>query len=120
MPMWPSASARRGPTPLRNWTGRSRSVKVTPPRTPLVGPSRASLEDSGDEALRVERLEVVHPLPRAHPLHRQSHLLLERDHDPAARRAVELGEQDAGEADRLLEGAHLVERVLPDGRVEHD
>ena len=35
-------------------------------------------------------------------------------------RAVELGEDQAGEAERVVEGLHLRERVLPGVRVEHE
>src|SRR5262245_39284483 len=43
----------------------------------------------------------------------------DRAHDPALRSPVELGEDQSGQAERLVEDLHLAERVLAGVRIEH-
>ena len=52
-------------------------------------------------------------------MHRQAELLGDRHQDAAARGAVELGHDEAGDAGDLAEDLDLAERVLPDGGVQH-
>ena len=52
-------------------------------------------------------------------MHRQLELVGDGHQDAAARGAVELGHHQAGDAGGLAEDLDLVERVLPDGGVEH-
>ena len=47
-----------------------------------------------DEAVGIERLDVLGPLAHADELHGNVELLADRDHDASARGAVELGEED--------------------------
>ena len=60
-----------------------------------------SVDDGVDEALGVEGREVVRTLPQTDELDRDTELALDRDDDAALGGAVELGEDDAGDADDL-------------------
>ena len=53
------------------------------------------------EVVRVERPQVVQALADSDQLHGQAELVRDRDRDPALGRAVELGEGNARNADRL-------------------
>ena len=57
-------------------------------------------------------------LAEADELHRHAELALHRDDDAALGRAVELGEHDAGDVDRLAEDLGLAQAVLAGGGVE--
>jgi hypothetical protein len=65
-----------------------------------VGHGR-SVEDCGDEGLRVEGCQVVRALSEADQLDRHAELALDGDDDAALGGAVELGEHDAGDVDDL-------------------
>ena len=71
------------------------------------------------EIARGERRQIVDALADADEMHRQAELGGDRHQDAAARGAVELGHDQSGDARDLAENLDLAERVLPDGRVEH-
>ena len=121
-------------------TGRPRSR--TPPRP--RAPERSSPRSRGEQIReqrpveRRRRLEphaatsaraksaasngpqVVEPFADADELHRQPELVRDRDGDAALRRAVELRQRDAGDADRLGEEPRLLHPVLPGRRVDDE
>src|ERR1041385_705965 len=70
--------------------------------------------------LRIEWLQVFRLLAKADELDWQPEFLLDRDYHPALARAVELGDNEAGERDGLVKLARLVERVHAGGGVEHE
>ena len=80
-----------------------------------VSSSRAATNSSGSNATRSSAR-----LADADQLHRDAELGLDGEHDAALGGAVELGEHDAGDVDRLGELAGLREAVLAGGRVEHE
>src|SRR5687768_5319861 len=105
MPRRSSCWARLGPTPLRNCAGWS-SGEPTSGRGIYTESSEATeraqstLSGSQDltrEVRWVERRDVIDAFASANQLHRKVELLLERDHDAALGRAVELGQHDAGQ-----------------------
>ena len=63
--------------------------------------------------------EILGALADADVADRQPQLARDREYDAALRGAVELGHHDAGHAERLVELARLLERVLSLARVEH-
>src|SRR5581483_8000467 len=73
--------------------------------------------DGAREVVRVERLEILDPFADADGVDRQFEALGDGDQDAAARRAVELGHDEAGNAGDLLEDFDLIERVLARGGV---
>ena len=85
-----------------------------------VGGLASSVEQRLDERLRVEREQVLGLLPHPDEPHRDAELVLDREHDAALRRRVELGEHDAGQAHRLVERLGLDEAVLAGRRVEDE
>src|SRR5689334_6424406 len=54
-------------------------------------------EQCVDERGRFERRQIVGAFAKSDQLHRNTELLLDAEHDAALRRAVELGERDAGD-----------------------
>src|SRR6056297_1881612 len=74
----------------------------------LLGNSRDRLR----EIARGKRIEIVDALADADIMHRQGELVGQRHEDAAARRAVELGHDEAGYAGGLAEDLDLRERVL--------
>src|SRR5579885_1258897 len=76
--------------------------------------------DGAREVVRVERLEIVDPLADADGVDRQFEALGDGHQNAAARRSVELGHDEAGDARDLLEDFHLIERILARGCVEHE
>src|SRR6266849_6147702 len=76
-------------------------------------------EQGVHEGLRVEDLEVVDLLADPDQLDRYPQLLVDPDRDAALGGAVELGQHEAGEPDRLVEHARLLEPVLARGRFQH-
>src|SRR3990170_4440232 len=74
--------------------------------------------DRTREVLRIERLEIVETF--ADGVDGKLEALGDGHKDAAARRAVELGHHDPGDARDLLEDLDLIERVLPGGGVEHE
>src|SRR6476659_3900066 len=79
-----------------------------------------SHDDGVDEGLGVEGGEVVGSLAEADELDRDAELALDRHDDAALGRAVELGQHDAGDVDRLGEDLGLLQAVLPGGGVEDE
>ena len=83
----------------------------------------ASLLDPRDrlgEVARGEGLEIVDALADADEMDGQRELVGDRDENAAARRAVELGHHEAGDAGDAAENLDLAQRVLPDRGVEHE
>ena len=76
--------------------------------------------DDPRNLVRIERAQVVDPLADADRVDRQAVFLGRRDQHAAARGAVELGHDQAGDAGDFLEHLDLAERVLAGGRVEHE
>src|SRR4029453_8946210 len=72
------------------------------------------------EVLRAERLEIVHAFADADGVDGNLKALCDGDQDAAPRRAVELGDDEAGDARDLLEDLDLRERVLTRCGVEHE
>ena len=78
-----------------------------------------------DELVGVERNQVTDGFAEAYELHRQAELGLDREDDAAPGRAVELGEDDAGDSDpirhcRVAELACLGQAVLARRRIDHN
>ena len=90
-------------------------MRRRPPRRPRLRP----LDQRGGERLRVELAEVLARLADADVADRDPQLLRDGDHDAAFGGAVELGEDQPGDPDRLLELARLGERVLALVGIEH-
>src|SRR3990170_3233281 len=76
--------------------------------------------DRTREVLRIERLEIIETFADADGVDGKLEALGDGHKDAAARRAVELGHHDPGDARDLLEDLDLIERVLPGGGVEHE
>src|SRR5262249_59585719 len=83
------------------------------------GIARVQTGDGAGEVLRVEGLQIVNAFADADGIDRQTEPLGDGHQNAAARRAVELGHHQAGDARDLLEGLHLGKRVLPGGGIEH-
>ena len=60
------------------------------------------------------------PSPTPMIMYRQTEFVGDGNENPAARRAVELGHHQAGNARYLAENLHLAERILADRRIEHE
>src|SRR6478672_9601472 len=127
MPSRSSCSARRSPIPFRNLTGVSRRTADFDGReavTGAPGPRRRSAwgfgQQMGGEALRIERLKVVHAFADPEEPDGQVELAAKGGHGPTAGAAVELGDHDAGRAHRRREELALLYRVLAHGAVEHE
>src|SRR3546814_380634 len=76
-------------------------------------------DQSAGEVAGGEGAEIVGPLADTDDVNRQLVLLGQRHQHAAARRAVELGDDEAGDVHQLLEGTDLAERVLAGGGIEH-
>src|SRR5579871_1651222 len=76
------------------------------------------VEEGIDISLRVKWNEVVNLLAGAHVTNRQIQFAGDSDDDSAFRRAVELGENDSGNARMVPEFASLVQAILSRGGVE--
>src|SRR3954471_19100037 len=88
----------------------------------LVRGSKGSLE-SGERLRKVlcgKRRQIVDALADTDEMDRQPELLGDGDEEAAARGAVELGHDEAGDAGDLAEHLDLRQRVLTDGGVEHE
>src|SRR5262245_61083526 len=72
------------------------------------------------EVLRAERLEIVDAFADADGVDGNLKALSDGDQDAAPRRAVELGDDEAGDARDLLEDLDLRERILARGGIEHE
>ncbi len=80
----------------------------------------AHAQDARDDALRIKRVERVVFFARAHELHRRARHLADGKRRAAARVAVELRQDDAGQAEPLVKFARGADRVLPDHGVRHE
>src|ERR1700722_12192666 len=69
---------------------------------------------------RRERRQIVDALADTDEMPRHFELLCDGDQNAAARGAIELGHDEAGDADDLAENLDLRQRVLADGGVEHE
>ena len=74
--------------------------------------------DRAGEIGRRERLEIVDAFADADEMHRQAEFPGDRDEDAAARRAVELGHHQPGDAGSLAEDFDLIKGVLSSRGVE--
>src|SRR5947209_6872121 len=83
-------------------------------------PRRSRGEQGLDVLIRIERLEVFELFADADELDRQIELACDAEDGAALGRAVELGEDDAGTLNGLLELLGLDDGVLPAGGVEHE
>ena len=81
---------------------------------PLLGDQRPR------EVGRVERPQVVELLADPDQLDRDAQLVGDRERDPALGGAVELGQDEAADRDRLGEQAGLAKTVLAGGRVHRE
>ena len=80
----------------------------------------AHAEDARGHALRIERLERLGLLPDAQEHDRLAGHLAHRQRRTAARIAIRLGEDDAGEIERGAEGARGVHRILARHGIDHE
>src|SRR5262245_45330100 len=76
--------------------------------------------DRAREVLRAERPEIVHAFADADGVDGNLKALSDGDQDAAPRRAVELGDDEAGDACDFLEDLDLCKRILTRGGVEHE
>ncbi len=79
----------------------------------------AHAEDAAGDAVRVERLEPVDLLAHAGEVDRLAGHVLGRQRGPAAGVAVELGHDQAADADALIEGGGDRQRLLAGHGVDH-
>ncbi len=79
----------------------------------------AHLEDPSRHSFRIEDREVLHPLADADELDRHAEHAVDRERRAAARIAVHLGEDDAGQADRFVESLGDPDGFLPGHPVGH-
>src|SRR5580704_16469175 len=81
--------------------------------------SRFEPDQGAGKFVRRERRQIVDALADADEMYRHFKLLGDGDQNAAAGGAVELGHDEAGDADELAENLDLRQRVLADGGVEH-
>src|ERR1051326_2345210 len=88
----------------------------------LVRGSKVSLKsrERAAKILRRKRRQIVDALADADEMDRQFEFLGNGNQDAAARGAVELGHDEAGDAGDLAEYLDLRQRVLADGGIEHE
>ncbi|CAM2148209.1 hypothetical protein PT2222_10431 [Paraburkholderia tropica] len=67
-----------------------------------------------------ERLQILDLLAHADEVHRNRALARDRGENAALRGAVELGDDQAGETERVIERLHLRECILARVRVDHE
>jgi hypothetical protein len=80
----------------------------------------AHAQDARRHALRVKRLEIVELLADAHELDRLAGDRFEAQRRTAAGVAIELGQDRAGDVQRLVEVGGDADRLLAGGGVEHE
>src|SRR5436190_19194505 len=91
------------------------------PRAPDCKRSRRLFGDEGArELVSVEGPEIVELLTYPDQLHGQTELVGDRNRDTAFRRAVELRQDDTGDAGRFREELRLLHAVLPGRRVDDE
>src|SRR5580693_3859640 len=88
-------------------------------RRALFHNSRFKPDQGTGEVVRRERRQIVDALAEADEMHRHFEPLRDGDQNAAAGGAVELGHDEAGDADDFAENLDLRQRVLADGGVEH-
>src|SRR5438105_5320311 len=76
-------------------------------------------EQGADEFVRIELLQIRHRFADADVAHGDLQLVADADDHAALGGAVELGEHEAGHAQRLVEQPRLLDGVLPGGGVDH-
>src|ERR1700691_4060953 len=76
------------------------------------------LHECAREVLRIERAQILQRLADPDQLDGQGELARDRQGDPAAGRAVELGQHDAADLYRLGEHPRLAQAVLPASSVD--
>ena len=79
----------------------------------LGGGRRRCPEERVHESVALKILQILNRFPDSDEPHGQLQLLGNRDDDPSASGAVELRQDQAGDADRLMELTGLGQRVLP-------
>src|SRR5256885_2273782 len=89
------------------------------PAVPRPFPGRSPAYQALGVGWRVERLEIVEPLPCADEPNRYGYRALHGDHAPALRGAVELRDDEARERQGGGEGLRLLNGILAHRRVEH-
>src|SRR4051812_48315683 len=118
-----SASRRRtgadGSAIARRHAGAPQRGQTTPRSRRIRGINRLT-DQRPREVLRVERAEVVELLADADELDRQAELVRDRDRNAALCAAVELRQDDAGDARRFLEQPGLLQAVLARRRVDDE
>ena len=91
-----------------------RSVSLADFFSILLGVGRRRCpEERVHESVALKILQILNRLPDSDEPHGQLQLLGNRDDDPSASGAVELRQNQAGDADRLMELTGLGQRVLP-------
>src|SRR5262245_15889216 len=100
-------------------------VMSSPPSRAYPGdgaasPISTSVQQGVNELLRIEGCQVVGSLAEPDELDRYAELPLDRDHDAALRRTVQLGQDQAGDVDDLGEHAGLGQAVLAGGGVDDE
>ena len=76
-------------------------------------------EQGVHKGFAVKCKQIVHLLAYAYKPHRQLQFMRNGHHNAAFRRAVELGQHNAGHAGRLGEQPRLLQAILPRCCVEH-
>ena len=79
----------------------------------LGGGRRRCPEERVHESVALKILQILNRLPDSDQSHGQLEFLGNRNDDPSASGAVELRQDQAGDADRLMELTGLGQRVLP-------
>lgn len=82
--------------------------------------ARGDAEKSVYVSLGVEWDKIRLLLPEADPADRDFEFFLDCHRNPPFRRAVEFGQDDAGDRGELVEDSSCVKRVLPDRRIEDE
>ena len=92
---------------------------VAAPRVPRRSRLRGAVDQRAGKGARIEGAEVLGFLADADEADRQLQRARDRDHDAAARGAIELGEHQAGDAQRGVKLLRLRQRVLALVGIEH-
>ena len=118
----PSCGARRSATleVLAGGEGRPPDRGAPSKRSSATSPVGGVGEERLHEGVGVEGEEVAGLLADADEADRDLEGVLDGEDDPALGRRVELGQDDPGEPDRLVERLRLGEAVLAGRRVEHE
>src|SRR6478752_4633588 len=98
-PRWSGATAGPNTAPIGSAANIAPPVKEGARGGTLGSPALG--EQCSGEVAGVERAQVLDALTHPDQLHRDAELVGDRKDDPALRRAVQLGEDDAGHVHRL-------------------